>query len=144
MRKLLTFDEYKKQLIHDCGYIINRNLDIDLDSYNDDNEIELERFEYDYVKNTFDDYVVSIDGKFIELDFSTSVESAKFILDNVNNIKYLLVHGGRFDTIVGDIELFSKSISVSNEDYFNTVVKLNKDFTIGEIKILLCGGNKND
>ena len=91
-------EQYKKDIVHMCKKIIERNHDYDLDIMGD---LEIERIGLD-----FDDFIITIKEEKFNLNAFTSIEDCKYILGNVNKIDYIYSSNDNFDTILGNISDF--------------------------------------
>ena len=72
--------------------------------------------------------MIFICDKKFEIDFSLTIDDAKYILDHVNDISYLYFERDMVDSIIGDIKEFFNNDFVRYDIYDDFVHESQKQF----------------
>lgn len=124
-------EDYRKNLIKSLEYIIDRNDDIIVDMDNSDKDYLdfIEVIDFKFHQHGGYCHIVFLCEKYYKVDAFMKVEDAKFILDNIDKIKYVYNIDKMYDTIFGDlIDLFIK-YNTNGYRYMKFMTKLNYLFT---------------
>lgn len=100
-----SIGEFTSNIKKSLYYIIQRNSDIIIDTSNKDtNYIDfLENEDMKYHRSGLYCYIIFINNILYEISPFTLISDAKYILDNIENIRYAYNYDTGMDTIIGNI-----------------------------------------
>ena len=117
-----TVGDYTDNIVSFVTYIINRNNDIDTNNLSD---FDIEMLDNEFYRQVNGKYEIFINNHKYCLNSFMTVEDAKYVLNNINNISYVFSEFDDMDTLVGCIDVFIKTKFGNNmqiTDYFSAII----------------------
>ena len=88
---------------------------------------------YDYAKSGCRTFSVIVNNKYFEVCCNIKLDDAKYILENLDKVNYILNESDDIDSVIGDICPILKKYRITDARYVNYVIDNGYEFTEKDI-----------